>query len=151
MDELFRLEAPYRGPYSLRRLTFGSGAPTTAVVAGLHGNELNGVHALNLICSTLRLMRLSGTVHLFPVVNSFGLEHGTKRWPFGDQDINRAFPGDPEGSPVQRIRYADNECNYCAVCQCGGKLLADRGLSTLLKRDWPRTLAELEELRRPDP
>ena len=52
------------------------------------------------------------------------------------------------GSPVQRIRYADNECNYCVTCQCGGKLLADRGLSTLLKKDWPRTLAELEERRR---
>ncbi|MFN3240298.1 MAG: Fpg/Nei family DNA glycosylase [Planctomycetota bacterium] len=51
-------------------------------------------------------------------------------------------------SPVQRIRYADNECNYCATCQCGGKLLADRGLSQLLKKDWPRTLAELEERRR---
>ncbi|MBK8100235.1 MAG: formamidopyrimidine-DNA glycosylase [Planctomycetes bacterium] len=52
-------------------------------------------------------------------------------------------------APVQRIRYADNECNYCARCQCGGKLLADRGLSPLLKRDWPKTLEELEELRRP--
>jgi formamidopyrimidine-DNA glycosylase len=52
------------------------------------------------------------------------------------------------GSPVQRIRYADNECNYCATCQCGGKLLADRGLSTLLKKDWPKTLEELEERRR---
>ncbi len=54
------------------------------------------------------------------------------------------------GAAVQRIRYADHECNYCAQCQCGGKLLADRGLSTLLKGDWPKTLAELEELRRPD-
>ena len=52
------------------------------------------------------------------------------------------------GAPVQRIRYADNECNYCANCQCGGRLLADRGLSTLLKQDWPKTLAELEERRR---
>jgi formamidopyrimidine-DNA glycosylase len=51
-------------------------------------------------------------------------------------------------SPVQRIRYADNECNYCATCQCDGKLLADRGLSQLLKKDWPKTLAELEERRR---
>lgn len=51
-------------------------------------------------------------------------------------------------SPVQRIRYADNECNYCVTCQCGGKLLADRGLSQLLKKDWPKTLAELEERRR---
>lgn len=53
------------------------------------------------------------------------------------------------GRAVQRIRYADNECNYCAVCQCGGRLLADRGLSTLLKKDWPKTLDELEERRRP--
>lgn len=51
------------------------------------------------------------------------------------------------GQPVQRIRYADNECNYCAECQCGGRLLADRGLSQLLKKDWPKTLAELEERR----
>ena len=51
------------------------------------------------------------------------------------------------GSPVQRIRYAQNETNYCARCQTGGRLLADRGLSRLLGRDWPRTLEELEEGR----
>jgi formamidopyrimidine-DNA glycosylase len=50
--------------------------------------------------------------------------------------------------PVQRIRYADNETNYCACCQTGGKLLADRGLSRLLGADWPRTLDELEALKR---
>ena len=49
------------------------------------------------------------------------------------------------GSPVQRIVYADNETNYCATCQTGGKLLADRSLSRLLKEDWPSTLEELEE------
>jgi formamidopyrimidine-DNA glycosylase len=51
------------------------------------------------------------------------------------------------GSPVQRIVYAANEANYCPTCQTGGKLLADRALSRLLKQDWPRTLEELE-LRR---
>jgi formamidopyrimidine-DNA glycosylase len=50
------------------------------------------------------------------------------------------------GAKVQRIRYADNETNYC-VCQTGGKLLADRGLSRLLRQDWPKTLEELEALR----
>jgi formamidopyrimidine-DNA glycosylase len=50
--------------------------------------------------------------------------------------------------PIQRIRYADNETNYCAHCQTGGKLLADRGLSRLLGADWPRTLDELEALKR---
>lgn len=48
------------------------------------------------------------------------------------------------GSPVQRIRYAENETNYCARCQTGGRLLADRALSRLLKGDWPRSLDELE-------
>jgi formamidopyrimidine-DNA glycosylase len=52
------------------------------------------------------------------------------------------------GNPVQRIRYADNETNYCAVCQTGGKVLADRSLSRLLGADWPRTLDELEALKR---
>ena len=51
------------------------------------------------------------------------------------------------GSPVQRIVHAENETNYCAKCQTGGKLLADRSLSRLLKDDWPRTLEELEEGR----
>jgi formamidopyrimidine-DNA glycosylase len=52
------------------------------------------------------------------------------------------------GAPVQRIVYAETETNYCAKCQTGGKLLADRSLSRLLKADWPRTLEELEEGRR---
>jgi formamidopyrimidine-DNA glycosylase len=51
------------------------------------------------------------------------------------------------GSPVQRIAYANNECNYCPTCQTGGKLLADRSLSRLFGEDWPRTLEELEELK----
>lgn len=49
------------------------------------------------------------------------------------------------GSPVQRIVYASNETNYCATCQTGGKLLADRSLSRLLKEDWPATIEDLEE------
>jgi formamidopyrimidine-DNA glycosylase len=52
------------------------------------------------------------------------------------------------GSPVQRIAYAENETNYCAKCQTGGRLLADRSLSRLLKADWPKTLEEMEEGRK---
>ena len=52
------------------------------------------------------------------------------------------------GAKVQRIRYADNETNYCPTCQTGEKLLADRSLSLLLKKDWPKTPEELEELRK---
>jgi formamidopyrimidine-DNA glycosylase len=52
------------------------------------------------------------------------------------------------GTRVQRIRYADNETNYCPRCQTGGRLLADRSLSRLLKKDWPRSIDELEQLQR---
>ena len=55
------------------------------------------------------------------------------------------------GAKVQRIRYAANETNYCPVCQTGGKLLADRALSRLLREDWPRTPEELELRRTPSP
>jgi formamidopyrimidine-DNA glycosylase len=51
------------------------------------------------------------------------------------------------GAPVQRVVYAENEANYCPVCQTGGRILADRALSRLLKDDWPRTLEELERLK----
>jgi len=50
-------------------------------------------------------------------------------------------------TPIQRIRYATNETNYCPTCQTGGKVLADRALSRLLKKDWPRSVEELEKLR----
>ena len=53
------------------------------------------------------------------------------------------------GSPIQRIRYADRETNYCPTCQTSGKVLADRGMSRLLGSDWPRTLEELEEMHSP--
>ena len=53
------------------------------------------------------------------------------------------------GTPVQRVRYAENECNYCPTCQAGGRVYADRALSRLLKGDWPRTVEELERLGRP--
>ena len=51
------------------------------------------------------------------------------------------------GTAVQRIRYASNETNYCPRCQTGGRILADRALSRLLKKDWPRTVEEMEGLR----
>lgn len=53
------------------------------------------------------------------------------------------------GAPVQRIVYASNEANYCASCQTGGRLLADRALSRLLREDWPKSLDELERRRLP--
>jgi formamidopyrimidine-DNA glycosylase len=96
-------------------------------------------------CETLRLWvdRLSAEAHAaFPEnVTAFRKEmavHGR----YG-QPCPRC------GEKIQRIRYADNETNYCARCQTGGKVLADRSLSRLLGSDWPRTLEELEALKRP--
>ena len=51
------------------------------------------------------------------------------------------------GTKVQRIRYADNETNYCPRCQTNGRLLADRSLSRLLKKDWPKSIDELEQMQ----
>lgn len=97
------------------------------------------------IRSTLTLWRdrfLTEAAHSFPEkVTAFR----------GDMAVHGRFgkPCPTCGEPIQRIRYADNETNYCARCQTAGKLLADRSLSRLLRGDWPRTLDELELLKRP--
>ena len=116
MSVIFRLEAPYRGAFELHRLTFGSGSPVVSIVAGLHGNELNGIHAVNMLASMLRVQRPRGTVHIFPLVNTFGADEGRKTWPFDDQDLNRAFPGDPGGNAVQRIVHALYQASPADVC-----------------------------------
>lgn len=116
MSEIFRLEAPYRGAYTLHRLQFGSGSPTVALVAGVHGNEVNSTYALNLIANTLRMAAPRGTVSLLPCVNSFGADEGRKRWPFDDRDIALAFPGDPDGNAVDRIAAAVMDATEADVC-----------------------------------
>jgi hypothetical protein len=116
MSVVFSIDAPYRGQYELHRLTYGSGGPSVAIVAGLHGNELNGIHAVNMLNKMLRVQRPKGTVHLFPLVNTFGADQATKRWPYDDQDINHAFPGDPDGSVVQRIAHALFESTDAELC-----------------------------------
>jgi formamidopyrimidine-DNA glycosylase len=79
----------------------------------------------------------------------FGTEFPGKITAFHPAMVAHGKYGEPCpvcGSPIQRIKYADRETNYCATCQTGGKVLADRGMSRLLGEDWPRTLEELEEL-----
>ncbi|MCK6505814.1 succinylglutamate desuccinylase/aspartoacylase family protein [Myxococcota bacterium] len=116
MTVVFRMEAPYRGAYELHRLSFGSGSPSVAIVAGMHGYELTGLHAVNMLATALRVSRPKGTVHLLPLVNTFGADENQKRWPFDDQDINHAFPGDPAGTAVQRIAHALLEATHADVC-----------------------------------
>lgn len=126
MSPFFTLESPYRGEYRLHRLTLGAGEPVATLVAGIHGNEVNGTYALNLLAGVLRLQRPRGTVHLLPCVNLFGAEEGRKRWPFGDRDLNEAFPGDAEGSPVERVADAvmrASEGQLCIDVQSGSSLV----------------------------
>lgn len=117
MSVIFRLEAPYRGEYNLHRISFGGAGPAAvAIVAGLHGNEVNGIQALNLVAQMLRVMRPKRPVHLLPCVNTIGAEEARKRWPFDDRDINAAFPGDPEGAAVERIAAAVMDATEAEVC-----------------------------------
>lgn len=117
MSVVFALEAPYRGAYELHRLSFGGGpGPRVAVVAGVHGNEVAGTHALNLLANMLRMQRPRGTVHLLPLVNTMGAEEARKRWPFDDRDLADAFPGDPDGQPVDRIAAAVMDATAADVC-----------------------------------
>ena len=109
MTVIFSIKSPFRSPYELHRLEFGEAHPdfpTVAIVAGLHGNELNGIHALNLLASVLRLQKIKGKVLLYPIINTFGADECRKRWPFENQDINSIFPGDPQGTTAERIAYA---------------------------------------------
>ena len=112
----FELESPYRGWYRLHRLSFGSGDPVTTLVAGIHGNEVNGTYALNLLAGMLRLQTPNGTVHLLPCVNLFGAEESRKRWPFDDRDLNEVFPGDAQGSPVERVAEAVMRASVGQLC-----------------------------------
>ncbi len=126
MSEVFRLEAPYRGAYVLHRLSFGQGSPSVAVTAGVHGNEINGVYAVNLVAGVLRIQRPKGTVHLLPCVNTLGADEGKKRWPFDDRDLNEAFPGNPAGSPVERVAAAvltATEAHTCIDVQTGNAVV----------------------------
>lgn len=117
MSVFFRLEAPYRGEYALHRIRFGGPGPAAvAIVAGLHGNEVNGIQALNLVAQMLRVMRPRRPVHLLPCVNTIGAEEARKRWPFDDRDINTAFPGDREGAAVERIAAAVMDATEADVC-----------------------------------
>lgn len=126
MSVVFSIEAPYRGDYRLHRLSFGSGAPTVAMVAGVHGNEVDGVYALNLVAGVLRMRRPQGTVHLLPCVNTVGAAENRKRWPFDDRDLNAAFPGRPDGLGVERIAHAvmaATEADWCVDVQSGSSVV----------------------------
>ena len=116
MSVFFQMESPFRGSYALHRQTFGAGSPSVALTAAIHGNEVNGIYALNVVANVLAMQRPRGTVHLLPCVNLLGAEEGKKRWSFDERDLNAAFPGDANGSPVERIAAAVLRATEADVC-----------------------------------
>jgi hypothetical protein len=113
---LLRMTAPLRADFEIPYHDFGdaSRAPRLALVAGLHGNELNGVFVLSRLASFLRRVVDGGTpgvelcerVVVVPAVNVLGVNTGDRRWPFDGTDINRMFPGYDGGETTQRIAAA---------------------------------------------
>jgi hypothetical protein len=113
---LLRMTAPTRDVFDVPYHDFGpaDAAPALALVAGIHGNELNGIFVLARLASLLRRIasgerpgaRLTGRVIVVPAVNVLGVNLRRRRWPFDGSDVNRMFPGYPAGETTQRIAAA---------------------------------------------
>jgi predicted deacylase len=113
---LLRMTAPLRDDFAIPYHSFGPEAerPTLALVAGLHGNELNGIFVLSRLADYLRRLAegrqsgqgLSGRIIVVPAVNVLGVNTRSRRWPFDKTDINRMFPGYDLGETTQRIANA---------------------------------------------
>jgi predicted deacylase len=116
VEDIYSIEVPFRGTYRLQRLRFGAGSPHLVIVGGLHGNELNSVYALNLLAASLRAQAPTGTVDLIPMANAFGVEDGRKFGPFDEGDLNQSFPGDPDGTAMQRVAHALFQATCADVC-----------------------------------
>ena len=100
MTVVFSIEAPYRGRYELHRLTFGSGSPRVAIVAGMHGNELNGIPVIHRLVERIDPSKLKGTLVCVAVVNIPGFL--LRRRGFGEgMDLNKEMPGRADGNASQ--------------------------------------------------
>lgn len=88
------------------RPRLGIRQPVVVVTANVHGDECTGVGAILRLASVLELVLSRGTVHLYPTVNPEGLERRARKLPEEDQDLNRLFPGEAEGSPAERLAWS---------------------------------------------
>jgi hypothetical protein len=130
-DVIFSLDAPFRDSIEIHRLRFGD--PTTgphiAIVAGLHGNEVGGVCAVNQLVSQLKTATIEGCIDVYPVINRMGLDETSKMNPLDHRDINRWFPGHPEGSASERIANAVFEalkpCDWVVSVHTGAEHVCD--------------------------
>ncbi len=113
MSVVFELPLPLRPPYRLHRLAYGSGAPQVSVVAGIDGDEVTGMHAVNLVAGVLAVQRPSGAVYLLPCVNTPGAETGEKT--FLGEELDAAFLGGPT-SPAGRVAGAVVDATAGELC-----------------------------------
>ena len=115
---LFDMEIPFRSSYQLKAYQFVSSSqeqshPKVVIVSGLYGNEVTPIYAVNQLQKIIQKYPLQqGSMDIIPVVNSLGLDQTMKRFPLDYKDINKIFPGDPEGSVSYRIAHVVQE--FCA-------------------------------------
>lgn len=130
-EEHLSLEAPWIGRCRLLGLRIGAGPVAATVVAGIHGDEITGVHAANLLIARLRRgdLALHGAVRVLPLSNPAGAEEGSRRWPVEDANLQELFPGDPEGWAGERLARAILDASAGAIgveLQTGSALLRER-------------------------
>jgi uncharacterized protein len=138
-ETFFTIEMPYRERMETRRTVFtGADGPRVAVVAGLHGDELEGLYVCHLLTAWLEeLLRtnpaaLLGTVELYPAVNTLGLDTLTRGLPVFDTDLNRAFPGSTTGPLPERLAAA------LMTALSGSALVVDIHASNIYLREIPQ-------------
>jgi hypothetical protein len=112
-ESVFTLEMPYSEHLEIRRSVWcGGNGPTAAIVAGLHGDELEGLYVCHLLSAWLENLArtspaaLRGRVELYPALNTLGLDTLTRALPVFDEDLNRSFPGNPAGDLPHRLAAA---------------------------------------------
>ena len=130
-EVILSLDAPFRDSVEIHRLRFGdpSSGKHVAIVAGLHGNEVGGVCAVNQLVSQLTSATIEGCIDIFPVINRMGLDETSKNNPLDHRDINRWFPGNPNGSASERIAAAVFEalkpCDWVVSVHTGAEHVCD--------------------------
>jgi formamidopyrimidine-DNA glycosylase len=152
-----------RGESAVRALDRGGVEPLDVTRDQFRDALLRENHTLKRTLTDPRLFSGIGNAYSDEILHAARLSPLKLTHSLGDEEIDRLYdatrttafhdgmavhgrfkqPCPVCGTPVQRIVYADNECNYCARCQTGGRLLADRSLSRLLKDDWPKSIDDL--------
>ncbi len=139
VETFFTLQMPYCENLELRRTVFSGGiGPRVAVTAGIHGDELEGLHVCHLLAAWLERLsathpgRLRGTVELYPALNTLGIDTLTRSLPVFDTDLNRNFPGSPSGDIPHRIAHA------IMGSLAGAHLVIDIHASNIFLREIPQ-------------